>query len=167
MLLIDGLLYSQDVKTFEFEKVVKYVDSLLCNNEIVWYGPDTVVFDTKNRDIYIYKDIEKTVFFRDDTIKLKDTVVKEEWISNLCIGKALLINSEQEIKDKLKDKLLISFYNTIISDSSSQCLEVWISIDGYIETIRDWGHLYENNVRILLYIEDNTIVKYKCQSWST
>lgn len=87
MLLMNGSLFSQDIRTFDFEKVVRYIDSLLCNNKIVWQNSgDTIIFETKNRDIYIEKNIEEYTFLREDTTKLMDTVIKEEWISNLCIG---------------------------------------------------------------------------------
>ncbi|MDX9797656.1 MAG: hypothetical protein RBT05_02230 [Bacteroidales bacterium] len=171
MLLINGVLFSQDIRTFEFEKVVRYVDSLLCNNKIIWKkSGDTIIFETKNRDIYIEKNIEEYTFLREDTTKLKDTVIKEEWISNLCIGKVSLINSNKDIKEKLKDKLIISFNQTIVRDSTGQYLDLWIIIDGYIENMEDgeiWGYLYDNNVRVLLYIKDNNIVGYKIESWTS
>src|SRR5690554_4981283 len=100
MLSINGLLYSQDIRTFEYEKVVIYADSLICNNKISWQdSDDTIIFDAKNRDIYIYRTIEEFTFPKEDTIKLMDTVIIKDWISNLCIGKASLINSKEDIKD--------------------------------------------------------------------
>lgn len=171
MLLINGIIYSQDIRTFEFEKVVRYIDSLLCNNKIVWkMRGDTIIFETKNRDIYIEKNIEEYTFFGEYTTKLMDTVIKEEWISNLCIGKVSLINSEEDIKEKSKHKLIIGFNKIIVRDSTGQYLDLWIIRDGLIETIIDgeiWGHSYDDRVRVLLYIKDNNIVGYKIESWTS
>lgn len=170
MLSINGLLYSQDIRTFEYEKVVRYADSLICNNKISWQeSDDTIIFDAKNRDIYIYRTIEEFTFPKEDTIKLMDTVIIKDWISNLCIGKASLINSKEDIKDILNHKLIIGFNQTIVRDSLGNYIDFWIIIDGYVEVVeegRALGYLYDNNVRVLLYIEENNIKGYKIESWT-
>lgn len=168
MILSVGKLNAQQYYNFDYKKVVLYLDSLLCNNKIYHYdGYDTTVFDVSNKKIYIKQNIKSPCLLYTSVAKIEDTIIHDDWISNLCNREVEFVNDNYRMS-YLDEEIYISFCSDVYRDKQGYYFEINIRYQYHYnkESNDGWAGLVSLGDAIIIYIRDKDIIGYKCISLS-